>query len=182
MSGNASETRIRILRLFKNSLKLVFVLALVNLLRPELSSLISLFLQGFAITDPGILNFISLIFIIYFGYFILSDSKFFLTTVSAKLGAREHDGRKRITYDIATIISLVLISQLLTPLLDFVPQVGHTIATVLNLVLLSIGFLLAYHVAIEAYEVARLHIEALIEGTTQIGIEREKKTPQGEPQ
>jgi hypothetical protein len=182
MNGNASETRTRILRLFKNSLKLGFVLFLINLLRPELSPLISLFLQGFAITDPGILNFISLIFVIYFGYFILSDSKFFLNTVSARLGARERDIPKAITYDIAAIISLVLISQLLTPFLDSVPQVGHTIATVLNLALLGIGFLLAYHVAIEAYKVAKLHIEALIEGTRQIGIEPEKKTTQEEPQ
>jgi hypothetical protein len=182
MNGNASETRTRILRLFKNSLKLGFVLVLINLLRPELSSLISLFFQGFAITNPGILDFINLMFIIYFGYFILSDCKFFLNIMSARLGVREHDSPKTITYDIAAIISLVLISQLLTPFLDSFPQVGHTIATVLNLVLLGIGFLLAYHVAIEAYEVARLHIEALIEGARQIGIEREKKTSQEEPQ
>jgi hypothetical protein len=102
--------------------------------------------------------------------------------MSARLGAREHDSPKTITYDIATIISLVLISQLLTPFLDSVPQVGHTIATLLNLVLLGIGFLLTYHVAIKVYEVAKRHIEALIEGTRQIRIESEKKTTQGERQ
>jgi hypothetical protein len=179
---NANETRTRTLRLLKNSLKLGFVLVLINLLRPELSSLISLFLQGFAMTDPGILSFISLIFIIYFGYFILSDSRFFLNIVSSRLGTREHNSPKTITYDIAAIISLVLVSQLLTTFLESVPQVGHTMATVLNLVLLGVGFLLAYRVAIEAYEVARLHIEALIEGTRQIGIEHEKKTSKEEHQ
>jgi predicted PurR-regulated permease PerM len=182
MSANAGETRTRILRLLKNSLKLSFVLVLVNLLRPELSSLISLLLQGFAVTDPGILNFITLIFVIYFGYFILSDSRFFLNTISTRLSARERDSPKAITYDIAGIISLVLISQLLTPFLDSVPQVGHTIATVLNLALLGIGFLLAYHIAIEAYNVAKLHIEALIEGARRIGTEHEKKTTQEDRQ
>jgi hypothetical protein len=176
MNTNGSETRTRILRLFKNSLKLGFLLVLINLLRPELSSLISLFFQSFAIRNPGILNFISLIFVIYFGYFILTDSRFFLNIISARLSANECDRPKTITYDIAAIISLVLISQLLTPFLDSVPQVGNTLAMVLNLVLLGIGFLLAYHLAIQAYEVAKLHIETLIEGTKQIMTEHEKKT------
>jgi predicted PurR-regulated permease PerM len=182
MNGNASETRTRILRLFKNSLKLGFVLVLINLLRPELSSLMTLFFQGFAITNPGILNFISLIFVIYFGYFILSDSKFFLNKMSTRLGAGERDRPKTITYDIAAIISLVLISQLLTPFLDSVPQVGNTMATILNLVLLGICFFLVYHLAVQGYEVAKRHIETLIEGTKQIMTDHEKKTPQEDPQ
>jgi predicted PurR-regulated permease PerM len=181
MNGNANEIRTRILRLLKNSLKLGFVLVLINLLRPELSSLISLFFQGFGVTNPGLLNFISLTFVIYFGYFILSDSKFFLNIISARLDARERNRPKNITYDIAAIISLVLISQLLTPFLDSVPEVGHTIATVLNLALLGIGFFLAYHLAIQAYEVAKRQIETLIEGTKQIMTEHEKKTTQEEP-
>jgi hypothetical protein len=182
MNSNASETRTRILRLFKNSLLLGFVLGLINLLSSQLSSLISLFFQVFAITNPGILNYISLIFIIYFGYFILSDSMFFLNQVSARLGARERGIPKTITYDIALIISVVLISQLLTPFLHSVPQVGNTIALGLNVVLLGIGFFLAYHLTIQAYELAKRRIEILIEGTKQIMTEHEKKTTQEESQ
>jgi predicted PurR-regulated permease PerM len=123
-----------------------------------------MFFQSFVITDPGILNFINLIFIIYFGYFIMSDSKFFLNVMSSRLGARDRDRPKAIMYDVAAIISLILISQLLTPFLNSVPQIGNMMGKVLNLALLGIGFLLAYHLAVQAYEMAKRQIETLIQG------------------
>jgi predicted PurR-regulated permease PerM len=157
----------RLLRLFKSSLKLSFVLILINLLRSELSSLISQFFQGFDIANPGILNMVSLLFVIYYGYFILTDSRFFLNKLTATLGPRKGNESRAIVYDIAGIISLLLMSQLLTPLLGSLPGPGSTAATVADLVLLCVGIFLVYHLLLQAYTVAKQHIEALIEERTK---------------
>ena len=167
MSDARSDVRTRILRLFKSSLKLGFVLILINLLRPELSSLISQFFQGFGIANPGVLNLISLLFVIYYGYFILADSRFFLNKLTAMLGPGKGNESKAIVYDIAGVISLVLMSQLLTPLLGSLPGLGDTAATVTDLVLLCVGVFLVYHLLLQGYTVAKERIEALVEERTK---------------
>ena len=124
MVEKSGEIRKRVLRLIKNTLALGFVLVFLNLLQSELSSLLNYFLQGFAITNLNVLNIITLLFIIYFGYFMLIDTKYFIDRISSRLGAKERHKSKVITYDVASIITLILASQLLAPLLYAISQFG----------------------------------------------------------
>jgi hypothetical protein len=174
MCGQSGETRRRILRLTKNILTLSFLLVFFNLLQPELVSLINFFLQDFAITSQMVLNVIILIFIVYFGYFILIDAKYFLDMASTRLGGKERDKSRVITYDVAGIISLVLASQLVTPLLNSISQVGDTITKVVNIVFLAISLFLAYHLASQIYYLVKQNVEKLIEDARHIRQERRK--------
>jgi predicted PurR-regulated permease PerM len=180
MAGDSGETRRRILRLTKSILTLSFLLVFLNLLRPELSSLINYFLQGFAVTSQMVLNVIMLILIVYFGYFILIDAKYFLDMISSRLGAKERDRSKTIVYDVAGIISLILASQLVTPLLNSIAHFGDTIAKVANVVFLAVSLFLAYHLASQIYYLAKQNVEKLIEDAKHIRKERRHKTAKGE--
>jgi predicted PurR-regulated permease PerM len=159
---------------------LSFLLVFLNLLQPELASLINFFLQGFAITSQTVLNIIILIFIVYFGYFILIDAKYFLDMISMRLGAKERDKSRAVTYDVAGIISLILASQLVTPLLNSISQLGDTIAKVVNIVFLAVGLFLAYQLASQIYYLAKQNIEKLFEDAKHIRQERRKKPAEGE--
>jgi hypothetical protein len=181
MASGTSEIRTRAFRLLKNSLTLGFILILLDLLRPELSSFINFQIGGFPITGEMVLSIISLMFIVYFGYFILIDAKYFLDLISIKLGSKERGKAKNITYDIAIIISLVLASQLLTPFLTSISDIGNAAAKATNIVLLAIGFVIVYHLANEIYYLIRRNIENLIEETSkQIRKEHKGKTSKGE--
>jgi hypothetical protein len=181
MAGESSETRRRILRLVKSALTLGFVLVFINLLRPELSSLIDFFLQGFAVTSQTVLNIIMLVFTVYFGYFILIDIKYFIDIASVRLGAKERDKSKAVTYDVAGIISLILASQLLTPLLISISQLGDTIAKIVNIAFLAVSLFLVYHLATQIYYLARQNFERLIEDAKHVRQERRsRKTVRGE--
>jgi predicted PurR-regulated permease PerM len=180
MTGESGETRRRILRLAKTILTLSFLLVFLNLLHPELSSLINYFLQGFAITSQTVLNIITLILIVYFGYFILIDTKYFLDMLSTRLGAKERNKSKIITYDVAGIISLILASQLVTPLLTSISQFGDTLAKAVNIVFLAISLFLAYHLASQIYYLAKQNVEKLLEDARHIRQERREKTVKGE--
>jgi hypothetical protein len=182
MTREPGEIRARIFRLLKNSLALSFVLILINLLRPELNLLIKYEIGGFEVTGDVISDIGSLVFIVYFGHFILIDSKYFLDFLSSKLEQKERGRTKSITYDIAAIISLILASLLLTPFMTSIPDVGDTAAKVINIVFLAIGFLIVYHLASEAYYLAKKHIEALIKETSrQFKKEGKDKAGKDEP-
>jgi uncharacterized protein YacL len=181
MASGTSGIRTRAFRLLKNSLILGFILIFLGFLRPELSSFINFEIGGFPITSEMILSIISLMFIIYFGYFILIDAKYFLDFISIKLGSKERGKAKSVTYDIAIIISLVLASQLLTPFLDSISDVGNAIAKVANIVFLAIGFVITYHLANEIYYLIKKNIENVIEeASKQIRKEHKEKTSKGE--
>jgi predicted PurR-regulated permease PerM len=180
MAGESGETRRRILRLTKNILTLSFLLVFLNLLQPELASLINYFLQGFIITSQTVLNIITLLFIVYFGYFILIDAKYFLDMISTRLGAKERGKSKTITYDVAGIISLILASQLVTPLLNSISQFGGTIAKAVNIVFLAVSLFLAYHLATQIYYLAKQNFEKLLEDAKHIRQEHRKKAAAGE--
>jgi hypothetical protein len=182
MVSGASEIRTRAFRLLKNSLALGFILISFSLLRPELAFFIHFEIGGFTITGEMILNMVSLIFIIYFGYFILIDSKYFLDFLSNKLGTKERGRAKSVIYDVAAIISLILASQLLTPFVASVPDVGDAAATAVNVAFLAVGFVIAYHLANEIYHLMKKHVEKLIEETSkQIKQEGKKRPSKGEP-
>jgi hypothetical protein len=181
MAGKASEIRARAFRLLKSGLALGFTLIFLSLLRPELSSFISFEIGGFTVTGEVILSIISLVFVIYFGYFILVDAKYFLDFISVKLGSKERGKAKRVTYDVAIVISLVLVSQLLTPFLASIPDAGNAVAKAANIALLAIGFVIVYHLASELYYLIKRNIESLIEETSkQFKKEHKEKTSKGE--
>lgn len=178
MAITSGEIRRRAFRLLKNSLILYFILIFINLLRSQLVSFIIFEISGFTITSYVVLNAFSLIFIIYFGYFILIDLKYFVDLISIKLEGKERGKTKSITYDIAAIISLILASQLLTPFLSTIPNIGNTMAKAINVVFLAIGFFIVYHISNEIYYLIKKHVDKLIEETYK-QIKRENKTSKG---
>jgi hypothetical protein len=179
--SGSSKIRTRAFRLLRNSLILGFVLTFLNLLRPELSTFITFRIAGFTITSAAVLNIVSLIFIAYFGYFILIDANYFLGLMSTKLGSKESGKAKSLIYDIAAIISLVLASQLLTPLVVSIPQVGNFLANAINITFLIVCLLIVYHLGNALYHLIKRHIENLVgETPKQIGEEHKETTDKGE--
>jgi hypothetical protein len=177
----ANETRTRAFRLLKDSLILGFILLFIGLVRPELASLINFEIGGVPITSETVLSVVSLIFVVYFGYFILIDAKYFLDIISVKLGSKERAKAKSVTYDIAVIISLVLASQLLTPFLVSIPNVGNPAEQALNIAFLAVGFVIVYHLANQIYYLIKKNIEDLIEERSkQIKTRHREKASKGE--
>jgi amino acid transporter len=128
-----------------------------------------------------ILDTISLMFIIYFGYFILIDSKYFLDFISTRLERRERGKARSVIYDVAAIISLILASELLTPFVESISDVGYTLMTLINIIFLAIGFFIVYHLANEIYYLVKKDVEKLVEETSrQIRKEHKEKTNKGE--
>jgi hypothetical protein len=179
--SETSEIRTRVFRLLRNSLTLGFALIFFNLLRPELSSFITFEIGGLTITSETVLNIVSLVFIVYFGYFILIDAKYFLDYISTKLGSREGGKAKSLIYDIAAIISLILASQLLTPFAVSIPHIGNAVANAINIMFLVICLIIVYHLANELYYLIKKHVENLIQETPkQLRRKRKEKTNEGE--
>jgi hypothetical protein len=166
-SGEAGEVRERLFRLIKSSLTLAFVLIFLGFLRPELTSLLDYIVEGLSVSSSLILNAITLAFIVYFGYFILIDAKYFLDKVSVRFGQKDRGKLQTITYDIAGLISLFLVSALITPFLALIQTVGGTISRIFNIVLLGIGFFIVYHLANQIYSVIRQRFEKLIQNGRQ---------------
>lgn len=167
MSDKAGELRKRLFRLIKSSLILIFVLTLLSFLRPQLVSMVSDIYPGSTGTSDLALNVISLLFVIYFGYFILIDVKYLLDLVTAKFRRPDQGKLQTIAYDIAGIISLVLASSLLSPILSSIKDVGGTAVSVLNLALLAIGLILIYHMANQVYTLLKQRIEKIVQETKQ---------------
>ena len=184
MTNEPEAIRKRGFRLLRSVLILCFALILSNTIRPDLSSFLNFEIMGFDITSEVILNVVTLFFIIYFGYFILVDLKFFLDFAykfaAVKLGAKERGKAKNITYDIAAIISLILVAALLTPVITSIPDVGETIGKGINIVFLGIGFFIVYHLAHEVYYIVKNYIEKIYSETSrQIRMRQNKKTDKG---
>ena len=163
LNSEPKGMRKRAFRLLKNILILLFAFILFNTIRPELASLVNFEVGGFEITSEMILDIVSLVFIIYFGYFILVDLKYFLDfmnkIMSIRLGAKERGRAKNVTYDVAAIISLILAAALIAPLITSIPDVGETIEKGINIVFIGIGFFIAYHLVHEIYYLVKNYIE-----------------------
>ena len=160
MSIGAGDVSTRLFRLIKNTLTLGFILFFLELLRPELFSMVNYFVSS-SVTSDTVLNLVTLIFIIYFGYYILIDSKYFLDLVSEKLGSKETNKARNITYDITAIISIILASQLMTPILSKIPSIGSTVTKVVNLAFLAGEFLILYHMANQIYYLLKQYTDRL---------------------
>lgn len=184
MISEPEGIRKRSFRLLKNVLILCFASILFSTIRPELASLVNFEIAGFEITSEMILDIIYFVFIIYFGYFILIDLKYFLDFInkfmSIKLGAKEHGKAKNVTYDVAAIISLILAAALLTPLITSIPDVGETIGKGINIVLIGIGFFIVYHLAHEVYYLLKNYVVKISDETSrQIRAKNKKKASEG---
>ncbi len=166
MSDEVSDVRKRIFRLIKNGLTLGFLLVFFNLLSPELVALIN-FTVGDLIQSTLILNIIILLFVVYFGYFILVDVKYFLDLSSKRFGQKDQGNLQHITYDVAVLISLVLASFLLTPVVVSIQGLGASGAKVVNIILLAVGLFMVYHIANQIYGLLKKEIEKLILETKQ---------------
>jgi hypothetical protein len=175
--------RKRIFGVLKNVLILSFALILFSTIRPELASFLNFKILGFQVTSGIILDIISLIFVIYFGYFILVDLKFFLDLInksfSARLGEKEHGQAKNITYDVAVVISLVLVSSLLAPVISSIPDVGGTVGNVINIIFIGIGFFMVYHLAHELYYFAKNYFEKISHVASRQKTKHETKLTEG---
>lgn len=184
MTSEPEGIRKRTFRLLKNVLILCFAFILFSAIRPELAPFFNFEIGSFEITSKMILDTVSLIFIVYFGYFILVDLKHFLDFInnfmSIKLGAKEQGNAKSVTYDVAAIISLILAAALLTPLITSIPDVGGTIGKGINLVLVGIGFFIVYHLANEIYYLVKNYVAKVYDETSrQIRINHRNKASEG---
>jgi hypothetical protein len=163
----------RLFRLLKNILILYFILTFFRVIHPMLDPIIKIRAGGFVITSGLVFGVLSLISIIYFGYFILIDTKYFLDIVNkfvlVKLGIEGSGIVKGIAYDIAIIISLILASDLLTAIVVYIPNIGVYLARGINIIFIGIGFLLVYHITNEVYHLVKKQLDKLIgEVLTQV--------------
>jgi hypothetical protein len=179
--STSGEVRKRIFRLIKNGLALGFILVFFNLLKPELISLIDYAFGGLSISGDLILSVITLLFVVYFGYFILVDVKYFLDLATTQFGQKGQANLKSITYDVAGLISLVLASFLLTPIVTAIQGVGETAVKVVNIVLLAIGLFVVYHLANQIYSLFKREIGKLILGTKQFRASHNTKKTEEQP-
>jgi hypothetical protein len=169
----------RIFRLIKNGLILAFILIFLSLLRPELVSLISFAAQGLATSGDLILGVFALLFVVYFGYFILIDVKYFLDLISARFDRKSRGKLQSIMYYLAGLISLVLASSLATPVLTSIQNVGETASKVVNIILLAIGFFIVYNLANQIYSFVKQEIEKLIHKTWQFRSSHQTRKNEG---
>jgi hypothetical protein len=117
------------------------------------------------------------LFVVYFGYFILVDIKYFLDLASKRFGQKDPGNLQSITYDVVVLISLILASFLLTPIISSIHGLGVTAAKIVNIILLAVGLFLIYHLANKIYSLLKQEIEKLILETKQYRTNhRPKKT------
>jgi uncharacterized protein YacL len=119
------------------------------------------FAEGLALSSSLILDVVTLLFVVYFGYFILIDAKYFLDLASARFSRKDRSELQNITYDTAGLISLVLVSALVTPILDSAKVFGGAASKIFNIVLLGVGFFILYHLATQLYSLARHQVEKI---------------------
>lgn len=166
-TGEVEEVKKRIFRLIKNGLTLGFILFFFNLLTPELVSLFDFALGGLTLSGDLVLSVVIFLFIVYFGYFILVDIKYFLDLASKRFGQKDPGNLQSITYDVVGLISLILASFLLSPIISSIQGFGDTAVKVVNIILLGIGLFLIYHLANRIYSLLKQEIEKLILETKQ---------------
>ena len=175
MSTEVGEVKAKFFRLIKNTLILGFILVFFTLLRAELISLINLAVSGLSISGDLIFNMIILLFVVYFGYYILIEVKYFLDLASKRLGRKNQGNLQSVTYDIAGLISLILASFLLSPIVVSISGFGDTAAKIVNVLLLAIGLLIVYHLANQLYMLLKKQIGKLALETKQFRTSRKNK-------
>ena len=166
MGKGSRDAGRRALRLLKNALILYFALSVCRAIEPYLKPLLNLRVGGLALSGESLITGISLIFVIYFGYFILVDLVFFLNLaskiVSAWLIGEEVSRVRMIAYDLAVIIALVLLYELVIPLVEGVGGIGKPLSTGIQIALLAVGILITYHLANQVYYLLKNRIDRFV--------------------
>jgi len=181
MQRNSRDVGKRLLRLLKNILILYFALTLCKALEPYLAPILNLELGSLLISSELVFTGVSLVLLIYFGYFILLDIRFFLNLASKAISSwliGEEVSRVRvIAYDVAVIIALILFRELATPLLRCIEGVGAPLATAVQIIVLAIILLMVYHLAGQLYHLLKDRIEGIVKS---IADRFSRKSPRGE--
>jgi hypothetical protein len=184
LETNINNIRDRIFRFLKNFFILVFILFVLRFVGQQDVSFIQFEVLDYILTDKIIIQLIAMLFFIYYGYFVLIDIKLYVDLLnrymSGKLGTNESNKIKNIAYDIAAIISLILISVLIFPFIRSIPRFGDVLANYLNIFFLAISFLFIYHGLNEIYFLLKDRIEKVIdEITNQMLQESSSRTKKG---
>jgi len=170
---NATDTattsntiRNRTVNLLKNIFKLSLVLLFLKVISGSLNQYVTLNLAEFTITGEMIANGLSLVFIVYHGYSILTDGSFLIDVASKgmmlKLGVDKTGTAKTIVYDVTCLIALVLAAEALIPILGVIPESGPLLAEVTSIVFIAVGFLLVYHLGKGTYSLMRARIDQVL--------------------
>ncbi len=166
MGRGSQDAGRRALRLLKNALILYFALSVCEAIEPYLRSLPNLTIGGLTLSGANLITGISLIFVIYFGYFILVDVVFFLNLaskmISTWLVGEEASRIRMMAYDLAVIIALVLLYALVTPLIEGLGDFGKPLSTGIQIALLAIGVLIVYHLAKQVYYLLKNRIDRFV--------------------
>ncbi len=171
MVQSSEDVGRRALRLLKNLLILYFAFFLCRSIEPFLRPFITIRFGGVLIDSETIITAASLLLLIYFGYFILIDVRFFLNLASKILSAwlvGEEKSRIRIVaYDFAVIIALILLHELIVPLARSIQSIGESLATIAQLVILAVILLMVYHLASQVYYLIKSRVEKFVKNLTE---------------
>ena len=175
---NATDTattsnaiRNRIVNLLKNIFKLSLVLLFLKVISGSLNQYVTFNLAEFTITGEMIANGLSLVFIVYYGYSILTDGSFLIDLASKammlRLGVEKTGTSKTIVYDVTCLIALVLAAEALIPIMGVIPESGPLLAEVTTIVFVAVGFLLVYHLGKGTYSLMRTRIDQVIKKVSE---------------
>lgn len=183
VTSNEIRKRIRNLlgSIFKLTFALLFLRTISGVLNPNFVFTFSI--ADFTITEEIVFGGLSLVFIIYYGYGILTNGSFLLDAASKammlKLGTEETKKTKAIAYDVTYLIALVLAAEALVPIGSSVPDFGPLFVKVMSVTFIALGFLITYHLARSLYSLMTSQIDQAIKRVSQIfeevNIEEERK-------
>jgi len=167
----SNAIRSRIVNLLKNIFKLSLVLLFLKVISGSLNRYITFDLADFTITGEMIANGLSLVFIVYYGYSILTDGSFLIDVASKammlRLGVEKTGTSKTIVYDVTCLIALVLAAEALIPIMGVIPESGPLLAEVTTIVFIAVGFLLVYHLGKGTYSLMRTRIDQAIKKVSE---------------
>lgn len=101
---------------------------------------------------------------------LFTYAKFFLSLASKIVSAwlvEEKSRVKFIAYDVAVIITLILLHELMVPLARRVQMIGEPLAAAIQIGILAIGLLIVYHLASQAYYLMRSRVERFVRELTE---------------
>jgi len=167
----SNAIRNRIVNLLKNIFKLSLVLLFLKVISGYLNQYVTFNLAEFTITGEMIANGLSLVFIVYYGYSILTDGSFLIDIASKammlRLGVEKTENPKTIVYDVTCLIALVLAAEALIPIMDVIPESGPLLAEVTSVVFIAVGFLLVYHLGKGTYSLMKARIDQAIKKVSE---------------
>ncbi len=162
------EIRQRIRRLLGSLIKLILVLFALTILDTMFGGF-TLDLFGFLTDTSEVLGAVRLIAIVYYGYWILKDSLFFLDLLTDVLTRRFDLGGsgnlRRIGLDFLYLISLGLGWFALSPFLKLAPEL---VVRALALIFLVLAIVFLYDLVKTVYSMLRISFESLVDTLSEM--------------